>query len=1227
MAMDRVPQHPELFPCGDRIKVPQVGADASNLKGRFSLAGLRPTPYFGQRQNMLRRDYLQKISSDLLFSEDVVKTHAAHTLPYDRHSIQDAYDYSGIIQREKKQCVGPVGRYNSRTTNQHLPCHIKKRSHHRLEPLRKPKLKPIGPATSEEDKETVRTESESKLGPKSLVFLTEDPLAIEASAEEASARQPQAKYSQNWDEHLLMNLSKNTARWIVGEQTAEGPQRDKLHRMLVDMYGEPPSHMDTLIHDDVSVSDMSISRDTVLTGSKVTSKQSGGMQQQQAGDNSAAGRNERGPAEDDINSRSLAAFYRQPDALRRQQKQMEKELAGSINSTAREIKVTRKKTKPPPTLKDVMNPAVGDKMYDTQNQFEQEWLSGAQQILQHDPSHLLLDTGNLYHVARQEDFPQDPTTWSGEGPTGAKRGPQEEAVTQRGHRGYKKWSQLPQAIQGDVSLTIHEAGYDPEAHREPDQSELRQYKQNQTLLTLVDEWRTKWHLGNRWYDSSIDDLVRDMSDIHEHVRLQAIATIAKAATYRPPAEPGVPIKSTFAQKALAAMNQRKTTGDSEGMLPDALLQCVEKALGDSSARVRVTAAIALYTLNKPNEEARKILNEVMRTGSEPERWAASQCLAHAGVCDSYVVGELIQQLLASQDVIKHERCMALLAKLSAGSTVVHSMVGEQLNSASWRQRIIACRVLPRLSGIINKDIMHKLNNLMWNDWHQDVRRAAAQTMGRTGHGKEVHDELRDRLLEGSERDRIDALNKVAHLGIMTARLLPAYLQCFSDAYIAVRIAATNTASQLSLEDPKVTQKLLFLTQFDNNWKVKAHAIKALGDIGKNSEPIQEAILWAVRFEAEPGVRAEALQSLVKLGIGGKHVAAMLQDKLLVEPDQLVRVQLAIALQSMGVSPTGDMEMVQQIKDKVRRLCTRYNIAAKITQNEIQEGLNEQKERFFNESPRTPDLKVKTRKPTPPRSSISTKQSQRSVTTPSILVDSDADENKTSDDEDYGPAKQTPDIALPKTPPSAGQDRGSLLSPLAAARTPGSGTPSRGRSPIEKLEKLIELYEGSCSVKEYKEYVKPEGEAEEEGEEQGRAKDAAVKLETIAESVEEEIRMLQQDSTNPSTSKESSPQGQDQEAITSQRPLQDQTAQTGNPSPTSKPPGSPLTTHSLDINSNLVTCEDEVLVTLTEKAADNKDDIVTASPGSRSSVDTPLPLETSDTLQNPENSSQTNGKEN
>lgn len=60
---------------------------------------------------------------------------------------------------------------------------------------------------------------------------------------------------------------------------------------------------------------------------------------------------------------------------------------------------------------------------------------------------------------------------------------------------------------------------------------------------------------------------------------------------------------------------------------------------------------------------------------------------------------------------------------------------------------------------------------------------------------------------------------------MTARLLPSYLKCFDDPYIAVRIATTETASKLELKDHDVLMKLLFLTEFDSNWKVKAHALK------------------------------------------------------------------------------------------------------------------------------------------------------------------------------------------------------------------------------------------------------------------------------------------------------------------------------------------------------------------------------------------------------------------
>ena len=53
---------------------------------------------------------------------------------------------------------------------------------------------------------------------------------------------------------------------------------------------------------------------------------------------------------------------------------------------------------------------------------------------------------------------------------------------------------------------------------------------------------------------------------------------------------------------------------------------------------------------------------------------------------------------------------------------------------------------------------------MWNDWHNEVRKVAAQTLGKTGHGRDVHDTLRQRITDGNERERMEAVSKIGHLG-------------------------------------------------------------------------------------------------------------------------------------------------------------------------------------------------------------------------------------------------------------------------------------------------------------------------------------------------------------------------------------------------------------------------------------------------------------------------------
>ena len=52
--------------------------------------------------------------------------------------------------------------------------------------------------------------------------------------------------------------------------------------------------------------------------------------------------------------------------------------------------------------------------------------------------------------------------------------------------------------------------------------------------------------------------------------------------------------------------------------------------------------------------------------------------------------------------------------------------------------------------------------------------------------------------------------------------------------------------------------------------------------------IHNAILWALRFEDEPAVRLEACVAIRKLNYSSDDVISVLQDRVLVEPDPIVK---------------------------------------------------------------------------------------------------------------------------------------------------------------------------------------------------------------------------------------------------------------------------------------------------------------------------------------------------
>lgn len=63
-----------------------------------------------------------------------------------------------------------------------------------------------------------------------------------------------------------------------------------------------------------------------------------------------------------------------------------------------------------------------------------------------------------------------------------------------------------------------------------------------------------------------------------------------------------------------------------------------------------------------------------------------------------------------------------------------------------------------------QDVTHKLSEMMWHDWNEDVRQAAAQCLGKTSHGQHVHDDILRCIAYGSERVKLEAISRIGQLG-------------------------------------------------------------------------------------------------------------------------------------------------------------------------------------------------------------------------------------------------------------------------------------------------------------------------------------------------------------------------------------------------------------------------------------------------------------------------------
>uniref|UniRef100_A0A8D0DLG5 Uncharacterized protein n=1 Tax=Salvator merianae TaxID=96440 RepID=A0A8D0DLG5_SALMN len=393
---------------------------------------------------------------------------------------------------------------------------------------------------------------------------------------------------------------------------------------------------------------------------------------------------------------------------------------------------------------------------------------------------------------------------------------------------------------------------------------------------MLQHWKAAWKFDPHWQSATIEGLSRDLVDVHVQTRINAILVCASAVLERPHVV------------NVASDEEKGTTKEIEVEdIPKNIKPLLKNTLFDKDPLVRMAAAVCFYAIGDRYQEARTIMKNALINGNSADSWAAAQALALDGITTFPVIKRILSQIFDQKDDATEDQACRLLSRLSKHTGLVQCLLSSELNSYQWKHRVLACKTFSRLPGSVSRDVKNKIVQLMWTDWKFDVRQAAAKALGHLQLGKEVHDELRERLKRGNYQMRVEALSLIGWLKLMTARLLPDFLQCFSDNFVAVRKEACWAAGALKIQDETVLKCLFKLMQTDPFWKIKTLAIKALGQIGVTSPYLKELLLWALHYEEDPGVRREACRSIVILKMQDETVRATLLERMIMEQNELI----------------------------------------------------------------------------------------------------------------------------------------------------------------------------------------------------------------------------------------------------------------------------------------------------------------------------------------------------
>ncbi|XP_062824180.1 HEAT repeat-containing protein 4 isoform X1 [Anolis carolinensis] len=888
----------------DRKNLPSHKAMESAMKAKMPIMYQREVGHTNWYEAHYQKRCLKNAATGLHFAKEVVSERQPSSLSYMEFDSRGLYDPCSVIQKQKSEDFTP------------RPRRLKplKKQIYQLKSegaLAKPPTPPNFPYFVEECIYKAKVESEipdpTLLVPvppvsppppcefqHSRLFLTEPPDMLgdkttkrwsKPALQGTPAHKPQQQ-NLKWEERLLTKLSKATAQWIVNNQPAwgrwvqgkpRGFRRQKYDWSSIKYVLTSESDMELLNEIEAEA----------LVGSHIEI-------------------HEKKP------ETSLLAYYRGPSFHTRV---LAIDDPSANNKTA--DRVSKKSFKPlsPVKRRGRLNSVVGKYSYTTQNIFEQDLYFGSARIVHQDKKdRLVMDNNYEYYLHLEQRYPRPHEIWSFRPP---------KKAVQRIQKGAIHWTSLPTSIedfaqsggeqQSSVSTGRKREGY----RKSEDVSEIIQIRR-----TMLEQWKADWKLDPPWQSATIEGLSRGLVDVHVQNRINAILICASAVLERPQR------LQQSSQEAVIGMEAGAKSLETEA-LPAKIQPLLKNNLFDEDAHVRMAAAVCFYAMGEWYQEAQDIMRNALLNGNSADSWAAAQALAMDGITSLHVIKRILYQIFDQKDDATEEQACLLLSQLSRHTGLVHCLLASELNSCQWKNRVLACKTFSRIPGSISQDLKNKMVQLMWTDWKFDVRRAAAKALGHFKLGKEVHDQLRKQLKRGDCRMRVEALTLIGWLRLMTSRLLPGFLQCFSDDFVAVRKEACRAAGALRIKEETVLKCLFKIMQTDPFWKIKALAIRALGQIGAPSSHLRDLLLWALHYEDDPGVRREACRSIIALNMQDETVQTTLQDRLILEPNELVKEEVSHAVKTFNFEQEEDQEVIQKIKDKITTLSQKDLVIEKV----------------------------------------------------------------------------------------------------------------------------------------------------------------------------------------------------------------------------------------------------------------------------------------------------------